>query len=499
VNDSGRPVYPISRLEEIFPGTEDEMLKPWQEELGNYRKVFRKQLHRWEMFRRWQYYNREPDEEQEFAVFVEEQEHEDREGTEVEPTASQYLETLRKLFERKQQYNGRDDGEAGFAVYIEEKKRRKFQSGGTWPGMTEDEYMQMLRIQFKKKQVKEGTEDGDEEFAAFVEDRKRSNMKIGHSWPGITEDKHLHYLRKKFKELQNRSRMELDGLRDSDNGGGFPEYIAEAKRRLTRHGFTEAFELEKDPARQDKWTTWMEYLNYEYSQLEQHTRLLSRLQPKYDAGWQKLVGSGVLRCDETAVGFCNIESAIRSQSTIDAAAKAVERSRTAAKDVLHKAIIDPTSKLEIPKRVRVWIIKYALFKLKEAEASLKEVNRREDLITEFVRGGLRYKRTENDLALQSIRLQWVKDQVPLVEAEVREAKVGENSLGMRRKTKRILEDDREDESATAQSRKRKKLTYPGDLGPSRPGDRQHHKKPRGCSRSSNLQQVTNSQPTVGRS
>jgi hypothetical protein len=199
VNDSGRPVYPISRLEEIFPGTEDEMLKPWQEELGNYRKVFRKQLHRWEMFRRWQYYIREPDEEQEFAVFVEEQEHEDREGTEVEPTASQYLETLRKLFERKQQYNGRDDGEAGFAVYIEEKKRRKFQSGGTWPGMTEDEYMQMLRIQFKKKQVKEGTEDGDEEFAAFVEDRKRSNMKIGHSWPGITEDKHLHYLRKEFK------------------------------------------------------------------------------------------------------------------------------------------------------------------------------------------------------------------------------------------------------------------------------------------------------------
>lgn len=36
------------------------------------------------------------------------------------------------------------------------------------------------------------------------------------------------------------------------------------KERLARHGFTRPFQLDEDAARQDKMTTWIEYLGYEY-------------------------------------------------------------------------------------------------------------------------------------------------------------------------------------------------------------------------------------------
>ena len=63
----------------------------------------------------------------------------------------------------------------------------------------------------------------------------------------------------------------------------------------------------------------------------------------------------------------------------------------------------------------------AKFKVEAAQASLRKVTRRCDLISEFVRGASEYRATEENLTLQRIRLQWVKEQIPLIEAEVREA------------------------------------------------------------------------------
>lgn len=52
---------------------------------------------------------------------------------------------------------------------------------------------------------------------------------------------------------------------------GFPEYVEALKERLAKHGFTRTFHLDKDPDRQDKLTTWIEYLGYEYWWLDQYT------------------------------------------------------------------------------------------------------------------------------------------------------------------------------------------------------------------------------------
>ncbi|KAI1504212.1 hypothetical protein F5X99DRAFT_406282 [Biscogniauxia marginata] len=503
VSDGCRPVYPISRLEEVFNGLEeyDEMLRPWQDYPGEPHKVFRVRLYRWKLFRRWQQDNREPDEEKEFAAYLEEQKRQDTEGTELRPTPSQYVEQLRDSFERRQHHYGLDDGDEEFAAYIEEKKQDNFQDGCKWPGITEDEYMKMLGNEFKKKQAKDGIGDGDEGFAAFVEEEKRAEMESGRTWPGMTEDEYIQMRRLRFDQEQSRHYwLEFYWLREDRGRGGFSEYVAEAKRRLARHGFTKAFEFDKDPTRQDKLTTWIEYLNYEYSWLDRHTRMFTRLQPDYDKGWQRLVDSGVLRRGETAAGFCTIESSFRRQGERDAAEKAVEDAKTAAMAVLDKAMNDPLSNLA--KTVRIRMMEEARSRLEAARASLRTVMRRCDLITEFVPGASDYEATEKKISLQRIRLEWVLEQVPLVEAELKEAEAAENSLGARGRTKRKLGDDQNDEgdlssSTQAKASKRSRLVEEGN--------KQSSKRLRSNRQMSKIQQVSGSvdnistgnlQPTV---
>ncbi|CAJ2508691.1 Uu.00g137170.m01.CDS01 [Anthostomella pinea] len=45
---------------------------------------------------------------------------------------------------------------------------------------------------------------------------------------------------------------------------GFRDYVEAMRRRLAGHDFTQPFELDEDPKKQDRLTTWIEYLGYEY-------------------------------------------------------------------------------------------------------------------------------------------------------------------------------------------------------------------------------------------
>ncbi|TPX10723.1 uncharacterized protein E0L32_008292 [Thyridium curvatum] len=515
VTDGCVPVYPISRLDEVCNGLEEylEILQPWKDPSVLYRwhHVFQNQLWRWKKFRRWQQDNREPDEEQEFAAYLEEQKRQDAEGTESEPTASQYLEHLRERYERRQRHYGHNDGDEGFAAYVEEKKQKKMQYGFPWPGMSEDEYMQILRNDFKKKQTQEGIDAGDEGFAAFVEKHKRDNIVARRRWPGMTEDEYREMQWKRFNEEEDdRYWYQFYWLRDDHGRGGFTEYVAEAKRRLARHGFTKAFEFDRDPTRQDKLTTWIEYLNYEYSWLDKHRRYLTKLQPAYDKGWQKVVDSGVLRHGETAAGFCNIESAFRRQSEEDAVKKAFEDAKQAGTAILEKAMNDPEFRSKHPKPLRVQMMRQAAFKIKAMQDTLTEVKRRSHLISGFVQGVSDHRATTKDLTIQKIRLQWAKEQISLIEAEARDAGLVANGLHSRGRTKRRSEGD-QDDNTTDRRRKRRKQSHPTHsspdiLGPythakasehgglAIPGDGEPHKEFRGDRQASTKRTKVQKQP-----
>lgn len=80
--------------------------------------------------------------------------------------------------------------------------------------------------------------------------------------------------------------------------GRFPIYVKVVKDRLTKHGFTRTFQLDEGPARQDKFTRWIEYLGSEYWWYDQYA-LSQRQEQRVDEAWKRLVDAKVLRPFET--------------------------------------------------------------------------------------------------------------------------------------------------------------------------------------------------------
>ena len=218
----------------------------------------------------------------------------------------------------------------------------------------------------------------------------------------------------------------------------YPDYTKAVKKLLEQHGFTQSFQFHEDPAQQDKLTTWIEYLGFEYWQLEWSTRSIKCLQLKYDGAWETLVDSGVLRLDETAEFLRTDESGFRCEHEIEQAKKAVKTAKSAAGVVLittERARNDPhRSTLTRPERQRM--ITEAHTRLDAAQASLKSIKRRADLITNFVCGTWDYKTAEKDADYHSILVRWMLEQLPLVEAELKASMAAGGVSNMECSTKR---------------------------------------------------------------
>lgn len=233
-------------------------------------------------------------------------------------------------------------------------------------------------------------------------------------------------------------------LRENHGRGGFPEYIEEVKRRLKQRGFTRTFQLEEDPKQQDKLTTWIEYLNYEYSWYDKCSRDIKRLQPQYDKAWQKLVHSGVLRPSETDKYLRTTESAFRRESEREQAKKAVESAKSAANTVLTSTQNEP-QRSSLTKSMRVRMMRKAHSRLNKVKESPRAIARRDDLITNFIRGTWDYKTAERNVKRQRIRLQWILEQVPRIVAELNELEAAKSTSNAERDTNRRLGRDKYNE------------------------------------------------------
>ncbi|UKZ78283.1 hypothetical protein TrVFT333_006019 [Trichoderma virens FT-333] len=64
-----------------------------------------------------------------------------------------------------------------------------------------------------------------------------------------------------------------------------PAYQEAVKKRLASHHFTQEFRLEADPRKQDAWTTWVEYLNFEYWETDRLTASLGATERGYHDAW----------------------------------------------------------------------------------------------------------------------------------------------------------------------------------------------------------------------
>ncbi|KAM6513367.1 hypothetical protein FALCPG4_015796 [Fusarium falciforme] len=224
---------------------------------------------------------------------------------------------------------------------------------------------------------------------------------------------------------------------------GFRDYAEAVKRRLARHSFTQPFELDEDPKKQDKLTTWIEYLNYEYWWLDKHTSDMERLQPEHDKLWQELVDKKILKPHETKEFVRTAASGMECEAEKDQAMKAVQRAEFEAKRIYVSTQEDP-KRLRIPKAKRISMLKHGTEKLLAAKRRLEQARSRSFLIVQFVRATFDYDGARRDAARHRVLVQWVLDQVPLVEAEMNPSKANRR-LGSsgRRATKRRPTTDEE--------------------------------------------------------
>ncbi|TVY64159.1 hypothetical protein LSUE1_G008648 [Lachnellula suecica] len=234
---------------------------------------------------------------------------------------------------------------------------------------------------------------------------------------------------KQFRESQRR--MRTDGPLEVGSvfparpakPGRFAAYCPGLHHRLARHGFERSVQLNEDPDRQDKLTTWIEYLDYEYVQYGKPANTIKRLQQQYDEAWKKLVDSEVLKPFETEESFdyffwlqlknekTGTQKAVESAVAIVKAAEKVSLKAQSA-GLSGQGLSQMEQKLSV-----------ARSKLVAATTLLEQTSRRCDLIGDFMDQTKPYRIAKDDAAHQSILLRWILQQVPLIELELNPAKV----------------------------------------------------------------------------
>ena len=201
----------------------------------------------------------------------------------------------------------------------------------------------------------------------------------------------------------------------------FSDYVEAVRRRLAQHGFTRPFQLKEDPKEQDRLTTWIEYLNYEYWWLDRFTRTAERLKTRNDDTWQKLVDSNMLEPGETreVVGSGTWVPGIHcGVDRVELAWDAVQKATSMADKVSKSTQLGP-DRLSIPEPERIRMVEEAEAQVLAARQWWERQKEKVDLVKKFRRGTSAYTDEKKDGATQENRLSWVLRQIPLIEAELK--------------------------------------------------------------------------------
>ncbi len=227
-------------------------------------------------------------------------------------------------------------------------------------------------------------------------------------------------------------------------GQGFPEYVEALKERLGRHGFTRTFQLDEDLVRQDKLTTWIEYLGYEYWWYDQSADFVEHYQQQHDDAWKKLVDSKVLKAEETEEVLRDTDAAYQRASERERAEKALQSAISAVSSAERALSKSNRSRLSIQELRRRLLV--AQFALKMAKNSYDSIKRRNAFITEFMQRTRDYRIAKRDAERHSVLLRWILQQVPLIELELNQPSVARENSEQRdstKKRKRLVELDKE--------------------------------------------------------
>ena len=270
---------------------------------------------------------------------------------------------------------------------------------------------------------------------------------------------------KVFRSQMSEWQIYLEYRRKHRQEGRFPTYATKLESTFARHEFTRPYKLDKDLERQDKLTTWIEFLGYEYSIYDTYVANLRLRQAMYDEAWKELVDSQVLRPHETEEFVCSTASKYQHAGEEKRASSAVESAKSAVR-AAEKAITE-LGLSKLPERDPRNRLAAAQSELDSAIKSLELIKRRNDLVYEFFTKTGQMKLVNNKIMLsyqgikkkaerRTILLRWILQQIPLLELELSLSKVPENNASQENPGKRKSKRNRADESDEERDSKRQK-------------------------------------------
>lgn len=311
-----------------------------------------------------------------------------------------------------------------------------------------------------------GTDNRDdhEDFLAYVERRKRTLIEVGWGEDAAKIEADPTILKKPgegWHEIQAHRNWQRRYQREL-GCESFADYEEAVKARLTRHGFTRPFHLLEDPKLQNKLTTWVEYLGFEYWWLDRYTKSFERLKLKHDNAWVEVKEQGIVKDDETPEFVRTNASGTRCQREEDRDRKAVRDAESNARNIYQKTQKDP-QRLDISKEQRMQMLVKARKRLSRAREAFDFTKRRSRLLIKFVRETFDYDDAREDVANQRNLLEWAVAETRSIEDEQRAA-TDEQEAATEDKQRATTE-----EGVSRRKRKRKEST--GDICAAQPNSK----------------------------
>ncbi|KAI8722513.1 hypothetical protein NCS52_00395300 [Fusarium sp. LHS14.1] len=246
--------------------------------------------------------------------------------------------------------------------------------GGNMPFNIFDDQLQRWKNFRKWQKDNRGLEDENDTYEAYVRETKFWGELTNLDWAQAEfvakmEANPLH-LEPEWKMQQRARGRERLWWRER-NCNGFADYFKAIKRRLAGHGFFGSLSLKEDPAQQDKLTTWLEYLGFEFWWLDKHASDIQRLAPEHNKAWKELY-PGMAK--EEAVSVYDFTQ------------------------------VSPHRRLMSEKR-RIEMLNKATKDVEDAERRKKEIKARHDKVRDFIRGTFKYVDAKRKLACHGLYVQ----------------------------------------------------------------------------------------------
>lgn len=286
--------------------------------------------------------------------------------------------------------------------------------------------------------------DNDTEgFAAYLVDQKNFWEMVGGSQ--VTADPEFEdAIRKQWKLEQANRLWGWENVREVDSGGDLDGYAAAAARRLAAHEFTQRFQFDQDPRRQEQWTTFVEYLEFECWWFDKFSGDVALLQQQHDAALENLRDFNVLKGSQTEEDLLDDETETQRVIKKEQITRAVD----VAKASLASAQQRPASRKHSD-------LAKAQNKVRAAEELLAATVKKDNLIDEFIKKTAPYRTAKANVRRHDIWMKWIRGELSRIETEA--TKPYANS----RETKRTADEDFPEEN----SRKKRKLNRDYDHRP----------------------------------